>query len=142
MEIALTTGGAWRFAFLMKGGAEVEDLHRREIHRVLVSTSVHGRSLQVPRFPWCIPGTHRRPNVGESKLPPRWTSPTHGNEFQAITIPDGLRWVTGESQRAAYILPRVGAQLILPWTPKYSPPLRRIWRFGCDGFAWVCLARC
>ena len=69
----------------MKGGAAVEDLHRREIHRVLVSTSVHRRSLQVPRFLWCIPGTHRRPNVGELKLPPR--PPTHGNGFQAITVP-------------------------------------------------------
>ena len=109
----------------MKGGAAVEDLHRREIHRVLVSTSAHGRSLQVPRF-----------------LPPWRTSPTHGNGFQAITVPGGLRWVTGETQRATYILPSVGAQLILPWTPKYSPPLQRIWRFGCDGFAWVCLGRC
>jgi hypothetical protein len=108
MEMTLIMGGAWRFMFSVKGDTAMQSLRRREIHHALVSTTTHGCTLQVPQLPWCTPDTHRRPNTGKSKLP-RWlTSPTLDSGSQANTAPGGLRWVSGESQRAAYIPPRAG----------------------------------
>jgi hypothetical protein len=62
-------------------------------------------------------------NTGESKLPQRRTSPTHGGGSQANTTPGDLRWVSGESQSAAYIPPTSEARPGQLQTPNYpSPP--------------------